>query len=50
MLSINNLKVDVAGNSILRGINLDVKVGEVHAILGPNASGKSTLAHVLAGR
>ena len=50
MLSINNLKVDVAGKSILRGINLDVKAGEVHAIMGPNASGKSTLAHVLAGR
>ncbi len=50
MLSINNLKVDVAGKSILHGINLDVKAGEVHAIMGPNASGKSTLAHVLAGR
>ncbi len=48
MLSNNNLKVDVAGKSILHGINLDVKAGEVHAIMGPNASGKSTLAHVLA--
>ena len=50
MLYINNLKVSVAGKSILRGIDLDVKAGEVHAIMGPNASGKSTLAHVLAGR
>ncbi len=50
MLSINNLKVDVAGKSILQGIDLEVRAGEVHAIMGPNASGKSTLAHVLAGR
>lgn len=50
MLSINNLKVNVAGKQILRGIDLEVGAGEVHAIMGPNASGKSTLAHVLAGR
>jgi Fe-S cluster assembly ATP-binding protein len=50
MLSIKNLRVDVRGKSILQGINLEVGAGEVHAIMGPNASGKSTLAHVLAGR
>lgn len=50
MLSIKNLKVNVEGKPILQGINLEVKAGEVHAIMGPNASGKSTLAHVLAGR
>jgi Fe-S cluster assembly ATP-binding protein len=42
--------VIVGGKEILRGLNLTVKVGEVHAVMGPNASGKSTLAHILAGR
>jgi len=35
---------------ILRGIDLEVRAGEVHAVMGPNASGKSTLSNVLAGR
>ncbi|MCI0400259.1 MAG: Fe-S cluster assembly ATPase SufC [Gammaproteobacteria bacterium] len=50
MLSIKNLHVKADNKTILRGINLEVKAGEVHAIMGPNASGKSTLAQVLAGR
>ena len=50
MLAISNLHVCVDGKPILRGIDLEVRPGEVHAIMGPNASGKSTLAHVLAGR
>ena len=36
MLSIDNLHVSVEGKPILNGINLDVRAGEVHAIMGPN--------------
>jgi len=50
MLSIRNLKVSIKGKEILKGINLEVKAGEVHAIMGPNGTGKSTLAYVIAGR
>lgn len=50
MLSIRNLKVSIKGKEILKGINLEVNAGEVHAIMGPNGTGKSTLAYVIAGR
>ena len=50
MLEIKDLHASIDGMEILTGINLEVKVGEVHAIMGPNGSGKSTLASVLAGR
>lgn len=50
MLVIKNLHASIEGKEILKGINLEVKPGEVHAIMGPNGAGKSTLASVLAGR
>lgn len=50
MLSIKNLHAKVEDKNILKGLNLDVKPGEVHAIMGPNGAGKSTLGHVLSGR
>lgn len=50
MLKIEDLIVEIEGKQILKGINLSVKAGEVHAIMGPNGGGKSTLASVIAGR
>jgi Fe-S cluster assembly ATP-binding protein len=50
LLSIKNLHASINGKEILRGINLEVNKGEVHAIMGPNGTGKSTLASVIAGR
>ena len=40
MLKIKNLKADIASKSILNNFNLEIKPGEVHAIMGPNGSGK----------
>lgn len=50
MLSIKNLHAGVEEKEILKGLNLEVKPGEVHAIMGPNGAGKSSLASVLSGR
>jgi Fe-S cluster assembly ATP-binding protein len=50
MLHINNLRAEVDGKEILKGLSLDVPAGEVHAIMGPNGAGKSTLSYVLTGR
>jgi len=50
MLIIKDLKVSIQGKTILNKLNLEVKTGEVHAIMGPNGTGKSTLASVIAGR
>jgi len=50
MLKIENLHASVAGREILKGLSLEVKPGEVHAIMGPNGAGKSTLGNIIAGR
>ncbi len=50
MLDIRGLTASIGDKSILRGIDLVVPDGEVHAIMGPNGSGKATLGYVLSGR
>lgn len=48
-LKIENLHVAIDGKEILKGFNLEIKGGEIHAIMGPNGTGKSTLASALMG-
>src|ERR1700745_2567360 len=50
LLQIADLHVSVQGREILKGISLALNPGEVHAIMGPNGTGKSTLSNVIAGR
>jgi len=49
-LEIKDLSVKIENKNILKGLNLNINKGEVHAIMGPNGCGKSTLANVLAGK
>lgn len=50
MLTISNLQARIEEKEILKGLNLEIKPGETHAIMGVNGSGKSTLANILGGR
>ena len=50
LLKIEDLHVAIDGKEIVRGLNLEVRAGETHAIMGPNGTGKSTLALAIAGK
>lgn len=50
ILKIKGLKAGIEGKEILKGIDLEIRKGEIHAFMGPNGAGKSTLSSVLAGK
>ncbi len=50
LIRIRNLHATAGEVEILKGIDLEIRVGEIHAIMGPNGSGKSTLSNVLVGK
>jgi Fe-S cluster assembly ATP-binding protein len=50
LLKLEGLRAAIAGKQVLKGVDLEIRPGEVHAIMGPNGTGKSTLAAVLAGK
>ncbi len=49
LLEIKDLRVSVEGKEILKGISLTLEKGQVHAVMGPNGSGKATLSNTLMG-
>jgi Fe-S cluster assembly ATP-binding protein len=49
VLSIKDLHVEIEGKEILKGVNLEIKGGEIHAVMGPNGTGKSTLSAAIMG-
>ena len=49
LLTIKDLHVAIDGKEILKGVNLEIKGGEIHAIMGPNGTGKSTLSSAIMG-
>jgi Fe-S cluster assembly ATP-binding protein len=50
LLQLKDLHISIQGKEIIHGLNLEVNKGEVHAIMGPNGTGKSTLALAIAGK
>ena len=48
-LEVKNLHVSIEGKAILKGLDLKMKTGEIHAIMGPNGTGKSTLSEAIMG-
>nr|WP_026345342.1 Fe-S cluster assembly ATPase SufC [Novispirillum itersonii] len=50
MIEIRNLHASVEGKDILKGVDLVIEPGKVHALMGPNGTGKSTLSNIIAGR
>ena len=49
MLEIKNLHAKVGDKEILKGVNLTIRDGETHALMGTNGAGKSTLSNVIVG-
>lgn len=49
VLTIKDLHVAIEGKEILKGVNLEIKSGEIHAVMGPNGTGKSTLSSAIMG-
>jgi Fe-S cluster assembly ATP-binding protein len=49
LLEVKDIHAEVEGKEILKGLNLEIKKGEIHVIMGPNGAGKSTLVNIIMG-